>query len=121
MRAAGTSTTSTRCCARELVARLASAAIAAEAGRRADLAAGAISAIGRINFLFDRSQQPHLSTDQRAACLDVVMRGTPSIQEAQTQPRSAAVSDLSNYDMTLSGASPGGTLAGCQPPIAVSR
>ena len=35
-------------------------------------AAGVIYAIGQVNFLFDRSQQPHLSADQLAACLGVV-------------------------------------------------
>lgn len=34
-------------------------------------AAGAIYAIGQANFLFDRSQQPHLSADQLAALLGV--------------------------------------------------
>ncbi len=35
-------------------------------------AAGAIYAIGQQNFLFDRSQQPHLTSDQLAAQLGVV-------------------------------------------------
>ncbi len=35
-------------------------------------AAGAIYAVGQINFLFDRSQQPHMTADQLAACLGVV-------------------------------------------------
>lgn len=35
-------------------------------------AAGVIYAIGQVNFLFDRSQQPHLSADQLAALLGVV-------------------------------------------------
>jgi len=35
-------------------------------------AAGAIYAVGQVNFLFDRSQQPHLSADQLAAHLGVV-------------------------------------------------
>jgi len=35
-------------------------------------AAGAIYAIGQVNFLFDRSQQPHLSAEQLAARLGVV-------------------------------------------------
>lgn len=35
-------------------------------------AAGVIYAIGQVNFLFDRSQQPHLSADQLAECLGVV-------------------------------------------------
>jgi hypothetical protein len=35
-------------------------------------AAGAIYAVGQVNFLFDRSQQPHLSTEQLADYLGVV-------------------------------------------------
>jgi hypothetical protein len=35
-------------------------------------AAGAIYAAGQVNFLFDRSQQPHMTADQLAACLGVV-------------------------------------------------
>jgi Domain of unknown function (DUF6398) len=35
-------------------------------------AAGAICAVGRVNFLFDRSQQPHLSADQLAHHVGVV-------------------------------------------------
>ncbi len=35
-------------------------------------AAGAIYAVGQFNFLFDRSQQPHMTADQLAACLGVV-------------------------------------------------
>jgi Domain of unknown function (DUF6398) len=35
-------------------------------------AAGAIYAIGQVNFLFDPSQQPHLSADRLAAALSVV-------------------------------------------------
>lgn len=35
-------------------------------------AAGAIYAVGRVNFLFDRSQQPHLSADELADRLGVV-------------------------------------------------
>jgi hypothetical protein len=35
-------------------------------------AAGAIYAVGQVNFLFDRSEQPHLTADQLAACLGVV-------------------------------------------------
>jgi hypothetical protein len=35
-------------------------------------AAGAIYTVGRVNFLFDRSQQPHLSADQLADHLGVV-------------------------------------------------
>lgn len=35
-------------------------------------AAGAIYAVGRVNFLFDRSQQPYLSADQLAEHVGVV-------------------------------------------------
>jgi hypothetical protein len=35
-------------------------------------AAGALYALGQINFLFDRSQQPHLTADQLAGQLGVV-------------------------------------------------
>ena len=35
-------------------------------------AAGAIYAVGQVNFLFARSQQPHMTADQLAACLGVV-------------------------------------------------
>ncbi len=35
-------------------------------------AAGAIYAVGQVNFLFDRSQRPHLTTDQLAAAVGVV-------------------------------------------------
>ena len=35
-------------------------------------AAGAIYAVGQINFLFDRSQDPHLTADELAAHLGVV-------------------------------------------------
>jgi hypothetical protein len=35
-------------------------------------AAGAIYAIGQINFLFDRAEQPHLTTDQLAGHVGVV-------------------------------------------------
>jgi hypothetical protein len=35
-------------------------------------AAGAIYAVGRVNFLFDRSQQPHLSADHLADHVGVV-------------------------------------------------
>jgi hypothetical protein len=35
-------------------------------------AAGAIYAVGQVNFLFDRTQQPHLSADQLADRLRVV-------------------------------------------------
>jgi len=35
-------------------------------------AAGAIYAVGQVNFLFDRSQKPHMTADELAACLGVV-------------------------------------------------
>lgn len=35
-------------------------------------AAGAIYAVGQVNFLFDRSRRPHMTADQLAACLGVV-------------------------------------------------
>ena len=35
-------------------------------------AAGAIYVVAQVNILFDRSQQPHLTADQLAACLGVV-------------------------------------------------
>jgi hypothetical protein len=35
-------------------------------------AAGAIYAVGQVNFLFDRSQQPHMTADELAAFLGVV-------------------------------------------------
>ena len=35
-------------------------------------AAGAIYAVGQVNFLFDRSQTPHLTAEQLAEALDVV-------------------------------------------------
>jgi hypothetical protein len=57
---------------RELVARLARKRPSPLA--RGDVriwAAGALYALGQINFLFDRSQQPHLTADQLAAQLGV--------------------------------------------------
>jgi len=58
---------------RELVARLARKRPSPLA--RGDVriwAAGALYALGQINFLFDRSQQPHLTADQLAGQLGVV-------------------------------------------------
>jgi AcrR family transcriptional regulator len=58
---------------RELVARLARKRPSPLA--RGDVriwAAGALYALGQINFLFDRSQQPHLTADQLAGHLGVV-------------------------------------------------
>jgi hypothetical protein len=58
---------------RELVARLARKRPSPLA--RGDVriwAAGALYALGQINFLFDRSQQPHLTADQLAGDLGVV-------------------------------------------------
>lgn len=58
---------------RELVARLARERPSPLArGQVRIWAAGAIYAIGRVNFLFDRSQQPHVSADQLADGLGVV-------------------------------------------------
>jgi len=57
----------------ELVARLARKRPSPLA--RGDMriwAAGALYALGQINFLFDRSQQPHLTADQLAGQLGVV-------------------------------------------------
>ena len=58
--------------ARELVARLARKRPSPLA--RGDVriwAAGALYALGQMNFLFDRSQQPHLTADQLAGELGV--------------------------------------------------
>ena len=58
--------------ARELVARLARKRPSPLS--RGDVriwAAGALYALGQINFLFDRSQQPHLTADQLAGELGV--------------------------------------------------
>ena len=58
---------------RELVARLARKRPSPLA--RGDVriwAAGALYALGQINFLFDRSQQPHLTADRLAGELGVV-------------------------------------------------
>jgi len=58
---------------RELVARLARKRPSPLA--RGDVriwAAGALYALGQINFLFDRSQQPHLTADELAGHLGVV-------------------------------------------------
>lgn len=58
---------------RELVARLARKRPSPlERGGVRIWAAGAIYAVGQVSFLFDRSQQPHLSADQLAECLGVV-------------------------------------------------
>jgi hypothetical protein len=59
--------------ARHLIARLARKRPSPLARGDARIwAAGAIYAIGQQNFLFDRSQQPHLSADELAAQLGVV-------------------------------------------------
>jgi hypothetical protein len=59
--------------ARELVARLARKRPSPLARGDARIwAAGALYALGQINFLFDRSQQPHLTADQLAGHLGVV-------------------------------------------------
>ena len=58
---------------RELVARLARRRPSPLArGDTRIWAAGALCALGQINFLFDRSQQPHLTADQLAGELGVV-------------------------------------------------
>lgn len=58
---------------RELVARLARERPSPLARGKARIwAAGAIYAVGRINFLFDPSVQPHPSADQLAEGLGVV-------------------------------------------------
>jgi Domain of unknown function (DUF6398) len=41
-------------------------------------AAGAIYAIGRVNFLFDRSQQPYFSADQLAHHVGLSRRRWPT-------------------------------------------
>jgi Domain of unknown function (DUF6398) len=59
--------------ARELVARLARKRPSPLArGAVRIWAAGALHALGQINFLFDRSQQPHMTADQLAGELGVV-------------------------------------------------
>jgi hypothetical protein len=58
---------------RELVARLARKRPSPLARGDARIwAAGALYALGQINFLFDRSQRPHLTADQLAGHLGVV-------------------------------------------------
>lgn len=59
--------------ARKLVARIARKRPSPLA--RGDVriwAAGAIYALGQVNFLFDRSQTPHMTADELAAALGVV-------------------------------------------------
>jgi hypothetical protein len=59
--------------ARRLVARLARKRPSPLARGDARIwAAGAIYALGQVNFLFDRSQTPHLTADQLAEALGVV-------------------------------------------------
>jgi hypothetical protein len=59
--------------ASELVARLARRRPSPLARGDARIwAAGALYALGQINFLFDRSQQPHLTADQLAGQVGVV-------------------------------------------------
>jgi len=41
-------------------------------------AAGAIYTIGHVNFLFDRTQQPHLTAEQLASRLGVVKTTMPT-------------------------------------------
>jgi hypothetical protein len=58
---------------RELVARLARKRPSPlTRGDTRIWAAGAIYAVGQVNFLFDRSQHPHMTADQLAVCLSVV-------------------------------------------------
>jgi hypothetical protein len=59
-------------------------------------AAGALYALGQINFLFDRSQQPHLTADQLAVQLDVVK--TTMANKATTIRRTL---DLGYYEPGL--------------------
>lgn len=40
-------------------------------GRPEIWAAGVINTVGSLNFLFDRSQQPHMTGEELADCLDV--------------------------------------------------
>jgi hypothetical protein len=82
---------------RELVARLARKRPSPLA--RGDVriwAAGALYALGQINFLFDRSQQPHLTADQLAVQLDVVK--TTMANKATTIRRTL---DLGYYEPGL--------------------
>src|SRR5215211_5113792 len=59
--------------ARRLVARLARKRPSPLARGDARIwAAGVIYAVGQLNFLFDRSQTPHMTPDQLAAALGVV-------------------------------------------------
>jgi hypothetical protein len=59
--------------ARMLVARLARTRPSPLArGSERIWAAGVIYAVGQVNFLFDRSQTPHLTADQLAKSLGVV-------------------------------------------------
>jgi hypothetical protein len=58
---------------RELIARLARKRPSPLArGDVRILTAGSVYALGQINFLFDRSQQPHLTADELAGQLGVV-------------------------------------------------
>jgi len=82
---------------RELVARLARKRPSPLA--RGDVliwAAGALYALGQINFLFDRSQQPHLTADQLAGELGVVK--TTMANKATTIRRTL---DLGYYEPGL--------------------
>jgi uncharacterized protein DUF6398 len=57
---------------RDLVGRLARKRTSPLTRGRTEIrAAGVIYAIGSLNFLFDRSQQPHMTADQLAAALGV--------------------------------------------------
>ena len=59
-------------------------------------AAGALYALGQINFLFDRSQQPHLTADQLAGQVGVVK--TTMANKAATIRRTL---DLDYYEPGL--------------------
>src|ERR1700680_4906323 len=59
-------------------------------------AAGALYAVGQINFLFDRSQQPHLTADQLAGQLGVLK--TTMANKATTIRRTL---DLDYYEPGL--------------------
>ena len=83
--------------ARELVARLARKRRSPLArGEVRIWAAGALYALGQINFLFDHSQQPHLTADQLAEQLGVVK--TTMANKATTIRRTL---DLGYYEPGL--------------------
>lgn len=59
-------------------------------------AAGALYAIGRVNFLFDRSQSPHLSSDDLA-----VVTGVPKSTMANKAKRIGELVGLGPFDFEL--------------------